>query len=146
MFDIYRKDKHGEKRCLEELAVVEVWRDAAAADGWSIEPTYQTEPVDRAARLKHPKGYTGQILTRNDLTDVRAAPRVEASVYLWGPDGLAVTAPRRYDFAKIEASAKTCANCKKTDVETVRYSFAGRCCKDCLPEMRAKHEKPGWCD
>ena len=24
------------------------------------------------------------------------------------------------------------------------FSFAGRCCKDCLPKMKAIHEKPGW--
>lgn len=25
-----------------------------------------------------------------------------------------------------------------------RYSFAGRCCPDCLPEMKKQHEYPGW--
>lgn len=25
-----------------------------------------------------------------------------------------------------------------------RYSFAGRCCMNCLPKMKAKYEKPGW--
>ena len=25
-----------------------------------------------------------------------------------------------------------------------RYSFAGRCCMNCLPKMKAIYEKPGW--
>ena len=28
--------------------------------------------------------------------------------------------------------------------EQSQYSFAGRCCKDCLPAMKKKHEYPGW--
>lgn len=41
----------GRKAIAEALA----WRDAAVADGWSVEPMYpSTESVDRAAKLRHP--------------------------------------------------------------------------------------------
>lgn len=29
-------------------------------------------------------------------------------------------------------------------IEQSLFSFAGRCCKDCLPEMKRKYEQPGW--
>lgn len=72
--------------------------------------------------------------------------KYEAEVNIWGPDKLAIRPPATYDFAAIQAAQTTCSHCKKTGVKTQRYSFAGRCCEACLPEMRRKHEGPGWCD
>ena len=39
-----------------------------------------------------------------------------------------------------------CPKCKKeiSFNKQVRYSFQGRCCPDCLPEMQKEYEYPGW--
>lgn len=42
---------------------INAWREAAIADGWSAEPTYKTEPIERAMRLKR-DGYVVQTITR----------------------------------------------------------------------------------
>lgn len=48
------------------------------------------------------------------------------------------------NMAKIALS--TCPVCGKSVPykEQFGYSFAGRCCEECLPEMKKKHEYPGW--
>ena len=39
-----------------------------------------------------------------------------------------------------------CRHCgKMVGIENLyRYSFAGACCKDCLPTLKAKYEGDGW--
>ena len=39
-----------------------------------------------------------------------------------------------------------CRHCgKMVGIENLyRYSFAGSCCKDCLPTLKAKYEGDGW--
>ena len=46
----------------------------------------------------------------------------------------------------IRETINKCPICEKsvTYSEQNRFSFAGRCCKDCLPKMQKKYEKPGW--
>lgn len=127
----------------EHLESARQYRDAAAEDGWSIRGTYEpSEPVDRAARLTR-DGFVMQVITR-DNSGQEYQKRYEASVHIWGPDGLAVAPPEFYDFAEIVARTRCCASCGKSDVKTVRFSFAGRCCEACLPELRRVHEQPGW--
>ncbi len=40
----------------------------------------------------------------------------------------------------------TCNLCQKSVgyINLMRYSFAGKCCGDCLPKARAEYEQPGW--
>lgn len=49
-------------------------------------------------------------------------------------------------IAKAQLEINKCLVCEKyvTYSEQHRFSFAGRCCKDCLPKMQKKYEKPGW--
>lgn len=127
------------------------WRAAAVADGWSIAPTYPgTEPADRAARLSR-DGFTIQILTRDMLAWFEAGKqswkpkvRYSLSITIWGPDGLQIDPPHEYDGAAIIAGLRHCMNCGADDVETQRFSFAGRCCAACRPEMSRLTEQPGW--
>lgn len=126
------------------LDAANAYREAAIADGWSCTATYGNEPVERAASLVK-GGFKMGILAR----DRRGEPskwKAEVSIDIWGPDGLVVKPPDEYDWAKIQAGVRTCNSCGATNVDTQRYSFAGRCCAKCLPEMRRKHERPGWCD
>ena len=49
-------------------------------------------------------------------------------------------------IAKAQSEINKCPICGKsvTYSEQNQFSFAGRCCKDCLPKMKEKYEKPGW--
>jgi len=49
-------------------------------------------------------------------------------------------------IAKAKAEMNKCPVCGKAIPisEQKSYSFAGRCCDECLPAMKAKHEYPGW--
>ena len=120
---------------------VEEFVKAALADGWEIEPTYGSEPVDRAFRLRR-SGYLLQGINR------RLEPghkwKSESKIYGYGPDGMAIKVPRVYDSAALVDGVRRCNICEKEDVETFRYSFAGRACQSCIPEARRKHEYPGW--
>lgn len=117
------------------------YRTAAIADGWNCEPTYgEHEAVERAARLTR-EGFVIQIISREKNV---GKWNYEASVSIWGPDGLQIEPPERYDWNQIVANLKRCNHCHKVVDTTQRYSFAGRCCDKCLPEMRRVHEYPGW--
>jgi hypothetical protein len=119
------------------------YRDAAAADGWSKRATYgSSEDIDRAASLSR-DGFAMSVLTR-DNSAKGAKWKHEASIHIWGPDGMAIDPPEKYDFDEIVARTRRCMYCKAEDVDTKRVGFAGRCCEKCLPEMRARIEAPGW--
>ena len=122
------------------IIAAEMWRDAALADGWSGEATYApTEGMDRAARLQHPEGFQAQIITRRRRPeDKRQKWAFEASIAVWGPDGLAVAPPNVYDMTAIRASIATCRYCGTHSVKTVRVGFAGRACEACQPVEEKK--------
>jgi hypothetical protein len=124
------------------LHAAKAYRDAAAADGWSIRSTYGSEDIDRAATLNR-ESFIMQVLTR-DNSEKKGKWKYEAQISIWGPDGLAINPPGIYDFAEIKARTRRCLYCKAEDVDTERVGFAGRCCANCLPTMRAKIETPGW--
>lgn len=133
---------------IEQLRHVQKFRDDAVKDGWSIKPTYSShESVESASSLSK-NGFSMLILTRTH--DLNKYPNVnnlyEVDISIWGPDELAIEVPDRYDMQKIIDGMRFCKQCGKTDVDTFRYSFAGRCCKDCLPALREEYEQPGWCD
>lgn len=66
------------------------------------------------------------------------------SAGLWGPDQLVTEIPMPYSYEIMVSNLRKCKTCGREDIETTRYSFAGRCCHDCLPELRRVHEYPGW--
>ena len=120
------------------------FRDAATADGWSIEPTYlKHETVHRAASLKK-DGFSMSILTQ--AMEPGRKWKYEASINIWGPDGLCIKAPKVYDWAAIQAGVQVCGYCGSEGVETQRVGFAGRSCDACLDSARKKDEYPGWCN
>ena len=134
---------------------VVAFRDAAIADGWAHHATYQCESEERASRLSKDR-FTMQILTRsrdNEVLDhsrgyhhsIHGKWKYEAKVSIWGPDGLGISLIGPiYDMKRIKAGLRRCDACRAEDVDTERYSFAGRCCAKCRPAMAAKYEKPGW--
>lgn len=134
-----RRERNGQ----DDLERCRAWRDAAVADGWSIEPTYKNEDVNRAASLKR-DGFKASVFTRIYVRE--SGTFYECSVHVWGPDGLACTIPTTYDWPAIVASLRVCNECGASNVDTKRFSFAGRACADCLPAARAEHEKQGWAD
>lgn len=137
---------HGFTNDEQQYREVCAWRDAAIADGWQHEPLYPNhEPEQRAAKLKHPEGFVAQIISRDNCSK-GGKWKYEAMVSVWGPDDLCLAPGRIYSLDHLRARLRDCGNCGATDVDTVRYSFAGRCCEKCLPAMRKKHEYPGWCN
>lgn len=124
------------------LAAAVAFRNAAAADGWHLQPSSPSEEsVTRAAQLTR-DGFTILILSRPEAPP--ASWRYQVSVDIWGPDGLTIPTPPRYGMGLLRAGLRTCPHCGATDVETVRFNFAGRCCRVCLPAMRRRAERPGW--
>lgn len=128
---------------VKDLEAVREWVAAAVADDWAIEPTYQTEPQESAATLDK-NGFRAMVLMRDRGENHDRHYRYEAKVSAWGPDGLAISIPVKYDFALVEKAVRRCGQCGKDDVDTQRVGFAGRVCAECLPEARKKHEYPGW--
>ena len=128
---------------VKDLESVRQWVAAAAADGWNINPSYRTESVESAATLDK-DGFRVLALMRDRGENHDRRYRYEAKVSAGGPDGLAISVPRIYDFALIRKAVRCCGECGKDDVETERVGFAGRVCASCLPEARKKHEFPGW--
>lgn len=122
------------------IVAAETWRDAALADGWTGEATYApTEGMDRAALLHHSEGYQAQIVTRRTRPEDKPKKwKFEASIAVWGPDGLAVAPPNIYDMAAMRISVSTCLYCNVHPVKTVRVGFAGRACETCQPGEEKK--------
>ena len=126
----------------EEYDRVIKFRDDAVKDGWSIEPSYGThESVERASTLKK-NGYTMSVISREKI----GKWEYEADISIWADDGLSVAYPDIYNFDAIEKGKRHCNLCDADDVDTQRYSFAGRCCAKCRPEAAKKYEYPGWAD
>lgn len=111
------------------------WREAAIADGWQHEPLYAPHETEEQACRMARDGFKAHVIVRGNHGD---------SVAVWGPDGMQVRVPREYTWEAVVAGLRTCQPCGATDVDTVRYSFAGRCCAACRPAMARQHEYPGW--
>jgi len=132
---------------------------AAIADGWSIEPTYESENVMRAGTLKKAAGEGNEwhltYINRPEMTcynDPEFKKLFGGRIHMWGPDGLAIPIDEKdtenggYDWTALQAALRTCGYCHATNVETTRISFAGRCCLACRndKELTRKVEYPGW--
>lgn len=125
-----------------DLDRVREYREAAIADGWECSPLYRTEDMDRASRLTR-DGFVMHVITR-DQRGTGSKFGFDVSLAAWGLDGLSIKLPRPYPgMDAIVDASKRCHNCGGPG-GTERYSFAGRCCAACLPEMRKRHEYPGW--
>ena len=111
-------------------------------DGWVNKNPDSTEPIENYARLIK-DNFQASLVRR-----IIDSPKYKYSVGLsiWGPDGLCIGVPITYDWELIKSMTKYCTHCNKSNVDTFRFSFAGRCCKECLPELKKRFEKPGWCN
>lgn len=129
-----------------QIAAVRAWVAAAVADGWTIEPTYPCESVERAARLRR-DGWLAQVVMRDMRTETKPGKwKYEAQVHVWGPDGLCVDPGAVYSWADLVAGLRVCDQCGGRDVDTKRVGFANRVCAVCVPAARKRIERPGWCD
>lgn len=132
----------------QRLADARTWRDAAIADGWTAEPTYKSfgsESMESHATLRR-GGFVAHAMCRtiDKVKQPWSKWLYEAQISVWGPDGKAIIPPAAYNWSALVAGLRHCKPCGADDVETFRYSFAGRCCEACLPKMRAQYEWPGW--
>lgn len=133
-------------------AVAITWREAAIADGWVLTPTYQHEPAESHGTIQigtRIGTFKGHVMTRPNKRGENEHDWSLGSgeVTIWGSDGLQIRVPLVYPgIEAIIAATRECFNCGAKDVDTQRYSFAGRCCAKCRPEMQRIHEQPGWCD
>ena len=137
MFDFGFTDN--EKKLLE----VQEYREAAVADGWKIEPLYETESVQSAAKLTR-DGWVMHVMARDLRKPGRLkGPSYEACVTIWGPDRLQITVPHPYSWHLIEAALSKCMKCGQS-AEVERVGFAGRYCKTCSPSERKRQELARW--
>lgn len=117
------------------------FRTAAMQDKWETKPATSYE--DTQISSTHEKeGFKLHITTRRHENP--AATKYFVDISCWGPDRLCITPPEFYDWETIKAGVRTCNRCRKTDVDTFQYSFAGRACKDCLEGAKKEREFPGW--
>ena len=122
-----------------DTQTVRQWVEAAKNDGWDVQPTYPNhEPVEKAARGEK-DGWVFQAIMRGNKGD---------SLTVWGPDSLVVRAYSPYNWETLQEGLNHCNLCDADGVETIRYSFAGRCCRECAshPDHNKKYHFPGWCD
>lgn len=129
-------------------ALALAWRDALAADGWTLAPTYSSEPLEHACKATTPDGWIVQMISRpagvprwNGDRYGRRNP--EWGIHAWAPDSLAVRVPVRPDVAALRAGVNRCGECGAEGV-TVRLGFAGRVCPACRAKLAPHVEYPGW--
>lgn len=69
---------------------------------------------------------------------------ISSNIQIWDFNNLEVSLNEV--VAKSIEQMNICPKCNKEVPfdEQERYSFAGRCCKECLPKMKAKYEYNGW--
>lgn len=130
----------------EARRAAEAYRAAALADGWTSEPLSAHEPEESWSKLTR-DGFVMHVVARRPHPPTerlmgRAKP--EGAVSVWGPDRLGIKVGKVYSWDEIARGPRTCNECGATDVETFRFSFAGRAYAACIPEMRRVHERPGW--
>jgi hypothetical protein len=134
-------EEYGYSNDEADIASVRAFVAAAIADGWHQTQYYDNEPVDQSCKLSR-DGFKMSVLTR-DMKD--GSYRFWASVSAWGPDGMSIRLRSDiYNGDDFKAGLRRCCLCAAEDVDTEIYSFAGRCCKACLPAARAQFERPGW--
>lgn len=156
--------------------LAEQWRDAALADDWRMEQTYVHEDVNRACTLKlflyPPAAFKVHIITRPNVLEGNDWTLGGGEVHAWGSDDLSMVVPIVYPGKQYFIDAlSTCPHCHKgpnrsffvdvAEMDTLpprewsalrapvamcSYGFAGRACAECVPALRAKHERPGWND
>ena len=126
---------------IKEYNRVIQYREDAIKDGWSCDE--QDIKFNNSYTIMKKDGFTMHVISR-ELTNSKWT--YEAEVTVWGTDKLQIDPPKEYNFEAMVEAMRTCPICGAVDVPTFQYSFAGRCCKNCLPDMKKKHEFPGWYD
>lgn len=131
----------------EEKEVMLTWKAAAIADGWSDEPLYGSEGVERACKLRR-DGFVAHVLTREPREAGKghmAQRQAEYKVTVWGPDDLVVGIHHPYSMAALQRALRCCSACG-AEGDTVRLAFADRVCPPCREKLKGEAERPGWCD
>ena len=115
-------------------------------DGWHRQPIYEGWEAKDEFGNPSPDGDWKYTKEGFSIHIYNSAVRGNAALDLsaWGPDKLAVTVNLPYSMDSLRHELQRCHECGAYPVETVRYSFAGRCCKQCRPELAKKYEFPGW--
>jgi len=116
------------------LAKLHLWLEEAVDDGWDLEATYQSESAYRHGKLRK----------ADWVVSLNMRSTQEGAITIWAPDGLQIVPPQRYNMQSLIDGLRTCLYCGLSDVDTERVGFAGRSCKECLPEQRRNQEYAGW--
>ena len=132
------KETYGYTNSDAAYARVSAFRDAAVKDGWSIGPNSSESP-ETWARLTRDE-WVMHVLARKNI----GKWKYQAEVSIWAPDKHSIVPPQEYNWDENKSAVKTCCLCGAKDVETQRYSFAGRCCAACRPAAAAKYERGNW--
>lgn len=117
--------------------VAQSWLDEFYEAKWHVTKTYSSD--SKHYTCKSDDGWTAHV----NLRDMKSE---DNRVHVWAPDQLAVMVTDLPCIAHLEAARRYCIFCDTHDVDTVRISFAGRCCEECRnnEELIKKMEYPGW--
>jgi hypothetical protein len=135
-----------EQEQLKGLEWARKFRDDAKADGWSVEKSHSQDDIDRECTMRK-DGFSMLVYTRDNTEKIKAGMtcrKYEGDISIWGDDGLSIRTPEKYDWDAIVNGKRHCNLCGADDVDTQRYSFAGRCCAKCRPAAAKEYEYPGW--
>lgn len=115
------------------------YRIDAMNDGWLIQDPHKMNPLNLENMTKD--DFVMHVVHRKENFDMW---KYMVSINIWGPDKLSIIPPGVYNWELIKKGIDHCNLCHADPVQTQRYSFAGRCCINCIESARSTHEKPGW--
>lgn len=127
--------------------IAQQWLDLFIEDGWTITPLSESSKSDKNLWVKaeDSTGWRAHIDLR-DYPHSKLSEEERQRVHVWAPDDLAVIVTNQPSLDSLVAAQRYCIFCNTFDVDTVRISFAGRCCTHCRKdeELVRKLEYPGW--
>lgn len=127
----FKAEKISKEEKLRRWTILMLFEGSAIEDGWQGELMFPGDP-DAVKLTKD--GWVIQVVRRNTESEFHC------TLAVFGPDSLQITIPSNesgpvYDFDKMKENLRYCKNCESKNVDTFRYSFAGRCCAECRTSL-----------
>jgi hypothetical protein len=127
------------------VELVHNWARDAHKDGWTMEPTYEGEGVNRATKLTitiDDDSFIVSILAREP--EGGRTSRYNVSIHGW-KNGYAFTVPAPYNRQKLIEASCLCGLCGEKIVgKIIPFSFAGQACQKCKEHAKKINDETYW--